>query len=440
MKNLPEKPPTILLVPDVSFAVSRYFSDEPFRASVDEFNSRYLYWDELKYRISDDQERMETWVAMNVFRSQKLEQIPYAPLKLEYLILPDMLRSLHSFDRYLSGTIQIHNRSLTLDKRYIVSSLIEEAIASSILEGAVTTRRDAKVMLEQKIKPKNTGEQMVLNNYETLQMIIRKKGVSLTPELLLEIQQTVTKGTIKPEDVGHFRSTDDINVVDAVSGTVKHIPPTHDKIPSLISALCEFINNENEEEFIHPILKGIILHFLIGFIHPFNDGNGRTARSIFYWYTLSRGYWMIEYLSISRSILKSKRKYALAYLYTEYDHNDLTYFMRYQIECMNEALAELIAYLEEKQDNQTKVHEVIRTNHNLNHRQAEILMEMMDHQDQDFTIHQISEKFNIVYQTARTDLMHLESRGYITVTKRGKSFYYYATEKNRNKIVRMPEL
>ncbi|MFH0968830.1 MAG: hypothetical protein V1862_14220 [Methanobacteriota archaeon] len=204
MKNLPEKPPEIIDFPHLNTVVSRYFSDESFRTGVNEFNDRYLYWDDLKYRISDGRERLDTWVAMKVFRFQKMEEIPYAPFKLQYLILPDIMRSLHSFDRYLSGTIQIHNRSLTLDKRYIVSSLIEEAIASSILEGAVTTRKEAKEMLEQKKKPKNTGEQMVLNNYETLQMILRKKGDPLTPELLLEIQQTVTKGIIKPEIFGWF--------------------------------------------------------------------------------------------------------------------------------------------------------------------------------------------------------------------------------------------
>lgn len=434
MKNLPEKPPDIMDFPHINTVVSRYFTDESFRISVDGFNDRYLYWDELKYRISDNQERLDTWVAMKVFRSQRMEEIAYAQLNLQYLILPEIMRSLHSFDRYLSGTIQIHNRSLTLDKRYIVSSLIEEAIASSILEGAVTTRREAKEMLEQKKKPKNSGEQMVLNNYETLQMIIRKKGDPLTPELLLEIQQTVTKGTIKPEDVGHFRTSNDINVVDAASGTVYHIPPPHTEIPILIFALCEFINNDDEERFIHPIIKGIILHFLIGYIHPFNDGNGRTARSLFYWYTLSREYWMIEYLSISRSILRSKRKYALAYIHSEYDQNDLTYFIKYQIECIKEALAELIAYLEERQNSQKKAHEMIRIYHDLNHRQAEILMEMMDHQGQDFTIHQIAEKFNVVYQTARTDLMHLESHGYITVTKRGKGYYYFVTESNLKTI------
>ena len=74
--------------------------------------------------------------------------------------------------------------------------------------------------------------------------------------------------------------------------------------------------------FIHPIVKGIIIHFLIAFIHPFVDGNGRTASAIFYWYMLRKGYWLTEYLSISRIISRSKRQYEKAYLYTECDGNE----------------------------------------------------------------------------------------------------------------------
>lgn len=138
---------------------------------------------------------------------------------------------------------------------------------------------------------------------------------------------------------------------------------------------------------------------------------------------------MIEYMSISRSILKSKRKYALAYLHTEYDQMDLTYFIKYQIECMNEALKELINYIGERQKHQRKSQEIVKSDKHVNPRQAEILSELMDAPGQVFTIYQISDLFNVVYQTARTDLMHLEDLGYIVKEKRGKGLYFYYKEK-----------
>jgi Fic family protein len=66
---------------------------------------------------------------------------------------------------------------------------------------------------------------------------------------------------------------------------------------------------------------------MIGWIHPFTDGNGRTARAIFYWYMLKKGYWL-ENLSISRIIkdtLKLNMKKSI--LYSEADGNDLGYFI-----------------------------------------------------------------------------------------------------------------
>ena len=428
MNKLPEKPPDIIQQPLKNSVVTHYFENIEFKNSVDSYNERYLYWDDLTYRVVDEEERLRIWAAMKIFRSQKMEDAPYRPLKMEYCITPPIQKSLHLFDRYLSGTIQIQNKTLRLDKRYIISSLIEEAISSSILEGAVTTRKKAREMIEQRKKPKNHGEQMVLNNFETLQLIIQKQSDILTPDLLLEIQRTVTKNTVYPEDVGHFRERNDVRVVDTSTSTVLHTPPDYHEIEEYIVNLCEFANTNDDEKFIHPIIKAIIIHFLIGYIHPFNDGNGRTARSLFYWYCLSHGYWLMEYLSISKNILKSRGKYARAYLYTEYDGFDLTYFIRYQIDCMNEALNDLVSYIEEKQEQQKKASEMVRSNPNITPRQAEILSEMMESPNQVFTIFQISDRFNVVYQTARTDLMHLNDMGYIVKEKRGKGLFFYFNE------------
>ena len=66
---------------------------------------------------------------------------------------------------------------------------------------------------------------------------------------------------------------------------IYHQPPGHKELPKLMEKICDFANSE-DDEFVHPIIKGIMLHFLIGYIHPFEDGIGRTARALFYWYVL----------------------------------------------------------------------------------------------------------------------------------------------------------
>jgi Fic family protein len=444
MKKLPDKIPEKIDPAILSQLIPRFYEDFNFQKQIEEFNEKYLYYDELKYRVQDPEERNNVWPMMKVYRSMRLDPIPYPPVSLKYQLLPEILQSLHKYDQYLSGTIQVQNKELKLEERYILHSLMEEAIASSILEGAVTTRRAAREMLEKKRKPRTEGEMMVQNNFETLQLIKVRTKEPLTPDLIVEIQRSVTQNTIADEDVGHFRDSNDVFVMDPVYNTVHHVPPDHELISEFISELCNFINSTESKKFIHPIIKGIILHFLIGYIHPFNDGNGRTARSLFYWYTISQGYWLMEYLSISQIILNSKHQYSLAYLYSEYDEMDLTYFIKYHVECMNRALGELIKYLEHMQESQLKAQKIARSQQELTQRQAEILIELVENLNQEFTIVQISDKFAIGRETARNELQSLEKAKLISKVRKNRAFFYYANDENlkqieKSKSIRQPE-
>ena len=175
---------------------------------------------------------------------------------------------------------------------------MEEAISSSQLEGAATTRQEAKKILREGRKPRNTSERMIVNNYRTIRHLGGLRDQPLSRELILEIHHEITQGTLESEsDETEFRTGDDIIVGSKADPTkVYHYPPVSAKIPGMIDDLVAFANND--DEFIHPIVKAIIIHFLIGYIHPFNDGNGRTARSLFYWYALK---YSTIYLSISQS-------------------------------------------------------------------------------------------------------------------------------------------
>ncbi len=425
MKKLPEKPPAEWDEKNLQ-KIGEIQQDPDFKKAVTEYNNRYLSWDELKHRIPDPEKRRAIWAIMKILRTMRYETVPYPSLDLRYSTTPEILRSLHIFDQYLSGTIRIHNRTIRLERSYIINSFMEEAIASSILEGAATTRRAAKEMLRKGTKPRNQGEQMVVNNYRVMRYIRDQKAAPLTPDFILAIHRLVTENTLDDAAVGRFRETDDIVVADPATGVVYHTPPDHTRIPDLIDELCRFANagDDGVETFIHPIIKGIILHFLIGYIHPFEDGNGRTARSIFYWYVLSQGYWVFEYMPISRIILGSRKDYALAYLHTEYDEMDLTYFIQYNIRCIEEARKDLLIYIEKKQSEQNTTKAIIKTIRNINQRQADLLRQMMEHSDDYFTIRQIMETHGIVYQTARTDLLHLADLGYIKKEKRGREFMF----------------
>jgi len=436
--RVPEKPIDWMKIlqknPDEVF---KLIKDRNLFKKVVEYNKNYYYWTELKYRAKDPIEHKYLWVLMKFLRSEKYESIPYKGINLNYVSLPEISKYLHRFDKFLAGNIEVQSKSLKLEKRYIISSLMEEAIASSIIEGAATTRKVAKQMLKEKRKPKNKDQQMIVNGYETMQMIIQRPKEKLTPEFLLEIQTMITKETLKDStDVGKFRDNNEVVVADDNSDSIFHVPPDYKKISELIKNLCDFANNDDDEEFIHPIIKGSILHFLIGYIHPFNDGNGRTARSVFYWYVLSRGYWLFEYMAVSRRILRSKKDYGLAYLYTELDEMDLTYFLKYVMGRIDDSLNDLLEYIKFKQEEQKETQKILENLKFLSFRQADILEEMMSNPDKYFSIQEVAAVYHIVYQTARTDLLYLTQKGYLTMRTVGRKFLFRFNPESKDKIKR----
>ncbi|MDD4877853.1 MAG: Fic family protein [Candidatus Nanoarchaeia archaeon] len=418
--------------------VFKLLKEKKLFEKVTEYNRKYFYWEEIKYRADSPKEQEYLWAMMKFLRNEKYEKIPFQNIKAKYNSLPEINKKLHQFDKYLTGNIALQEKSLGLEKRYIISSLMEEAIASSILEGAATTRQAAKEMLKQKRKPLSESEKMVVNGFETMQMIRKRKDEKLSPEFLLEIQASITKGTLKDEkDAGRFRDKDDVVVGDHLDPEViYHIPPKCAKVKDMINEICYFANNE-EGDFIHPIIKATVLHFLIGYVHPFNDGNGRTARSVFYWYLLSKGYWLFEYMAVSRRILSSRKDYGIAYLYTEYDEMDMTYFIKYIVGCVDEALIDLLDYIKRKQKEQQEATLIIKHTKGLNFRQASILEEIMKNPTKDFTIKEIAQTYNTVYQTARSDLLYLAEKGFLSKKIVSRAFVFYFNEKNKDNINRL---
>jgi Fic family protein len=300
---------------------------------------------------------------------------------------------------------------------------MEEAIASSQIEGATVTRKIAKRMLREKRKPVNKDERMILNNYITMKEIIKIKNQDLTPELILKIHTTITSDTLDdPKDEGRLRDNNEIRVFD-LRGNILHTPPDFKLIEELIEKFCEFANSD-DEQFIHPVIKGIILHFLIGYIHPFNDGNGRCARSIFYWYLLRKDYWLFKYMAVSRAIKDSKGQYKMAYQYTESDENDLTYFIRYNLAAVKTAVDNILKYIEKKQRESIQGLKILQDSDGLNLRQAEIIKSLIKSPDKPITIKEIIETYHVAYATARNDLFHLEKSGYLLKQKSGKEYIF----------------
>ena len=402
------------------------------KASGPEVNGKYHHWDKLRHYKPPGELTHRQWLfGLKYSRRQLARRIPLKDVEGDqfwYAMTDSVLRLVHRVDRDASGRIEISEQVTDPDTRdrYIINSLIQEAINSSQLEGASTTVERAKEMIRSGRKPLDRSERMILNNFRAMQHVRKFLNKPLTTELILELQAIVTQGTLDDESAaGRFRTTsDDIVVSDFLTGEVLHRPPDAKGIKKRIGAFCAFANDDSEDQFVHPVLRAIILHFWLGYDHPFVDGNGRTARALFYWSMLSRGYWLCEYISISRILRMATAKYAKAYLYTETDENDLTYFVLYQLQVIERAIDDLQQYLRKKVQELRQVERLLRRSAELNHRQLALLSHALKHPDGRYTIYSHQRSHNIAYQTARTDLLDLEKRDLVEKRKIGKTYYF----------------
>ncbi|QKZ15705.1 Fic family protein [Spirosoma sp. KUDC1026] len=353
---------------------------------------------------------VDLWSVIKENRTQNRRMVELAK-ELFYFTNTDFLQeALHLFD------LNLGEQKIASDEekqRYLIGSIMEESIASSQIEGAVTSRVAAKEMLRKDRAPRNKSERMIVNNYQTIQHIIAIKKEPLTPEALLNIHQLMVDQTMdNPDEAGQFRQHDDIHVVDAIESEVIHTPPSFSTLPDFIQDLCEFFNDETPGFFLHPVVKASIIHFLIGYFHPFTDGNGRTARALFYWYLLRKGYWLTEYLSISRVIKESRNQYYRAFQYTEADENDLTYFVVYQVKTLSKAYDELKKYIAHK--NQEKQQQLaLQRNEGLSPRQAEIVDWLQRDPNVTLSAKEVQIRLGVSNQTARFDIQALIEAGYL---------------------------
>jgi Fic family protein len=399
---------------------------------------RYLHWDKLRHLQPPEGLTPEDyWLALKIARNTRYKKLPFTNKSgkgFQFCMTDAIYRDLHWIDQNASGRIGMdkpvanpHNRDT-----YLVSSLIEEAISSSQLEGASTTRNVAKEMLRQGRNPKDHSEQMIFNNYQAMQFIREYKEEQLTPSMILHLHRILTEATLDDlNKAGQYRDEgDDIHVVDASESVLLHTPPEASELPKRVERLCQFANDLDGKDFIHPVIRAIILHFMVGYDHPFVDGNGRTARALFYWSMANQQYWLMEFISISRIIKQAPVQYGRAYLYTETDDNDLTYFIIHQLEVIKKGINALHEHLAKKAEELHSIEKRLDGSvlqGQLNHRQLAILRHALDHPNAIYSIHEHQAAHKISYQTARTDLLKLSDQFKIlTKRKYGNLFVFVA--------------
>lgn len=397
---------------------------------------RYLHWDDLRHREPPEGlSREEWWLGMRLARLSARETLSFRsreghPLSLVHAA--PVRKGLHEIDRKL-GMSGPRSRVRDLveghgGKHLLANSIVEEAIRSSQLEGASTTRRVAREMIRRGRRPRTHGERMILNNYRAMERIGALARRDLRRDDVFELHRILMDGTRGSSPAGRFRgAADEIVVTLFRSDETAHVPPHADELPARLNRLLAFANDRTPEDWVHPVIRAILLHFMIGYDHPFVDGNGRVARSLFYWSMVRQGYSLARYLTVSAILVNAPAKYARSYLHTETDGGDLTYFVDHHIGVIIRSIDALASYVGRKMSDIREIEERLRHSSALNHRQVRLLGHALRHPGFRYTVKSHGSSHGVTANTARADLVKLAAAGLLAATRRGRRQEFIAT-------------
>lgn len=393
----------------------------------------HLHWDQLRYRTPPEgMTAHDWWLALKLRRRTQARAVPLhqkSGTEFSVVLTDRLLRSCEELTQRLgaprvdaSGAL---NRST--GDAHLIRSLVEEAITSSQLEGASTSRRAAKELLDSGRDPRDRSERMIVNNYAVMERIRDMADQDLTPQLVLEVHRIATEGTLDdPADAGRLETPDHPRVAVWDNDLQLHAPPPAEELEHRLQALCDFANDASPSTYLPAIARAVVVHFMVGYDHYFADGNGRTARALFYWMMLKQGHWLAEFVSISSILRQAPSDYARAYLHTEDDDGDLTYFVHYQLDVLTRAVDAFDAHLErkrrERDATKTDVEVAIAA---MNHRQAELLRRAVAEDGPAvIAVEPFARRHRVSDQTARNDLNDLVARKLLVRERQGRKHVF----------------
>ena len=205
-------------------------------------------------------------------------------VKLDWGILNSILQIEKS-----KNSLDLVKIPINLSNKFRKNTKKRSSYASNKIEGNPLTYEQADAAIEAKNRHFLKPEQEIRNYYLALELLEKKleNKEPLSLKLLLEVQKQICEGESK-EKIG-LRGAMPPGFLFAVwndDGTPAYIPPEYSEIPTLLDELLKYINDSDD----HPLIKAAVIHYQLVTIHPFEDGNGRTARIISSYYLSLNGY------------------------------------------------------------------------------------------------------------------------------------------------------
>lgn len=376
------------------------------REIVEQYLKNYLPRREIVHRLPVSMPISKVWPELQKARKEMSEKLPLSAMdgSAFWWVLTDHI--LEESEKVLA----LARRELIFDRpeyqAAFEEAVLDEAVYSSVIEGAFTTRKEAQAFIREGRAPKNKSEQMVKNNYEALTYVLENIDAPITKETIFQIYSLVTKDTLE-EPAASDRYRDEPAFVRSQRGEIVHTAPKAEQVPQMMDALVAFIADSE----LSPLIKACVAHFYFVYVHPFIDGNGRTARALSYMILLQAGYDFFRYFSISGVIAEERSKYYKAIKDVEDDGYDMTYFIDYSIGMLARAVKKMEDRLVNKVVMEERLNQLKTSG--ANDRLLAGAEWLLKSPNNSVTIKAWGKKFGVVTETARQDLFKLEEAGIV---------------------------
>ncbi len=379
---------------------------------------RYLTLDEIKHRVKQQGTAESEWINLKkeIVTSRKTGSITlfFKSIEPKFWFYPAdvILKKIDEIERIGKDLYEQINKQATFKTEFLLDSAIEEAITSAIYEGAHSTRAQAEQLIASGERPKNKDEWMLMNNFRAMKWVKDNQSSSLTKNVILQLHKIVTENTLEGDDInfqGKFRN-DKVFVG-------PHEGIEHSKVEQAIDDMISI--STNNPRYFHPLLKGILIHYFISYVHPFFDGNGRTARALFYFKSIKNQLNYVELLSVSAYLRTHGKQYEKSFEKVKDNEFDLTYFLDFCLDSISSALKEVarkVNYLLRMTD--------LKERFNLSQTQVGLMQRMALHKFRTIDIEAYAQKISKSREFARQELKSLLELNLVSEIKVSKKLVY----------------
>ncbi|MGS0824372.1 Fic family protein [Shewanella sp. 0m-8] len=408
-----------------------------YNTPVDD-KGRYLHYDDFQYRCDKGLDINTCWHFTKMARRRQSNHLLTVgnSERCRFFLTAGIQRAISLTDRCTTNaSLEWMSSNIGEDKHfeYLFNDLVEdEAISSSQLEGAATTTKAAKDLLKSQRKPRTPDEKMIIGNFTMMKFAWENRKKDLTLDLFLELHKIGVEGIDdKKYFPGKLRDSESEVVVADGEGNIIHTLPDANGLIARLEKLFIWANkchhDADNKTFVHPLVKASALHFAIGYEHPFHDGNGRVARSLFYWYMFKHDFAAFRYIAISTLLKAAPVQYGKSYLYTETDEMDLTYFIDYQCSIVIRAINQFVDAYEKsvkgiEEFNTWLIHSGLYRK--LNDKQRVVFQIAKSGYAKNFTTSNVKDNLGCSYNTAASALNGLVDLKLFKKVKMGKQWYF----------------